>query len=96
MPDPLAHVAGALEVEVIGGPVLPHGGALADRPGDRHLPPITFRRSGDGAVVETEVLQSIFENEAGLRLPECFAQLATAVVAVGVRRRDGPRAGCGR
>ncbi|GEM_PF-1669672 len=35
MPDPLAHVAGALEVEVPGDPVLPHVGALGDHAGDR-------------------------------------------------------------
>lgn len=50
-PDPLAHAAGALELEAPGDPVLPYGGSLADRPGDRHLSPVGLRRFGDGALV---------------------------------------------
>jgi len=63
LPDPLTHVAGALEVEVLGDPVLLHRGALADGQGDRHFSPVAFFRSSDEAVVETEVLQAAVPRE---------------------------------
>jgi len=83
LPDPPARGAGALEVEVPGDPVLPHGGALADRPGDCHLSPVAFCRFGDRAAVGIEMIQSISEHEAGLRLR------LRKEITVGVGEDDG-------
>jgi len=77
LPDPLAHVAGALES--LGDPIPSRSGALADRHGDCQLPPNALRRPGDGAVAEIEMLPSIGEDGSGLRLREFLVQITTAV-----------------
>lgn len=68
LPYALAHVAGALQVQTLGDPVLPFGGALADRPGDRHFAPVALGGPFLRRFVEIEMLQPVGEDASGLRL----------------------------
>ena len=69
LPYALAHVAGALQVQTLGDPVLPFGGALADRLGDGHPAPITLGRLFSGGFVAIEVSQPVGEDVSGPPFP---------------------------